>query len=371
MDTSGELEQRLNWHVPYLTDDLPGVGGVIRQEIEDFIVDEVPAYEPCGDGEHTYFRVEKRDISTMQLVQEIARKLGVSSRAISYAGLKDARAVARQTLSAHFVPVEAIRQLDLARARVLWVTRHRNKLRPGHLRGNRFTIRIRDVVADAEPRAAAILETLSARGVPNAYGPQRFGNRGDNQVVGYHLLHHDGSALAQMGIPYPSRRMQRFFISALQSALFNQVVALRIQDETLDTVILGDIARKEDTGGIFTVEDLSAERPRAEAWEISPTGPIYGYKMMEAQADAGELEARVLREAGLNLEDFRAVRARGLRRPLRYNPESLAWDVNPDADSKEGDMLTVHFFAPKGSFATMLLRELMKTDAAWAEDEES
>lgn len=370
MDRVSNLEKRLNWHVPYLTDDLPGIGGVIRREVEDFIVDEVPAYEPCGEGEHTYFRVEKRDISTMQLVEEIADRLGVSPRKISYAGLKDARAVARQTLSAHFVPVEAIRELDLPRARVLWVTRHRNKLRPGHLRGNRFTIRIRDVVPDATSCAAAILETLSARGVPNAYGPQRFGNRGDNQIVGYHLLHRDGSALAEMGIRRPSKRMQRFFISALQSALFNQVVGLRIRDETLDTVILGDLARKEDTGGIFTVEDLSAECPRAERWEISATGPIYGYKMMEAKADAGELEAQVLSDAGLELEDFRAARARGLRRPLRYNPEDLTWELHESPHSEEEAALIVSFFAPKGSFATMLLRELMKTDTAWVEEED-
>ncbi|MGC9467807.1 MAG: tRNA pseudouridine(13) synthase TruD [Anaerolineae bacterium] len=352
-----DLAQRLDWSVPYLTAELPGVGGVLRDEIEDFIVDEVPAYEPCGDGEHTYFRIEKRNIATMEVVKRIARQLDIAPRRLSYAGLKDARAIARQTLSAHFVPPEQIEKLELDNVRVLWVSRHRNKLRPGHLRGNRFTLRIREVVPEAEGRAAAISEVLSARGVPNAYGPQRFGNRGDNHIVGYHLVRDDYGALQAMGIRRPSRRMFQFFISALQSALFNQVVARRIQAETLDTVIAGDVARKEDTGGIFTVEDVEAERPRAAAWEISATGPIYGYKMMEAQEAARDLEAGVLAEAGLTLEDFRPVRARGLRRPLRYNPEGLTWEMEPEGN------LVVSFFAPKGSFATMLLRELMKAES--------
>ena len=120
-------------------------------------------------------------------------------------------------------------------------------------------------------------------------------------------------------------------------------------------MIAGDVARKEDTGGIFTVEDVAAERPRAAAWEITATGPIFGYKLMAARAEAGALEAQVLAEAGLTLEDFRAVKADGVRRPLRFNPEGLTWEV------EEGNTLLVSFFAPKGSFATMFLRELMKT----------
>ncbi len=353
-----DLAGRLDWQVPYLTADLPGIGGVIRDETEDFVVDEVPAYEPCGDGEHTYFRVEKRNIDTMRLVRQIAQKLDLPPRAVSYAGLKDAHAIARQTFSVQFVPVETIEALELDNARILWVSRHRNKLRIGHLRGNRFTLRIREVGPDAESQATAILSSLMARGVPNAYGPQRFGNRGDNHIAGYYLLHDDKTALEQMGIRHLSHRLHGLFISALQSALFNQVVALRIRQGTLDTVIKGDIARKEDTGGIFTVTDLAAERPRAAAWEISATGPMFGDKLMQAQDEAGEAESQILASAGLSLEDFRASREHGVRRPLRFNPEGLTWQV------ENQDQLVVSFFSPKGSFATMLLRELMKTGDA-------
>lgn len=352
-----DLYRRLDWSVPYLTGDLPGTGGVIRNELEDFVVEEIPAYEPCGDGEHTYFRVEKRGISTMQLVREIAAKLDLPPRAISYAGLKDAHAVARQTLSVQFVSEDRIEALSLEHARILWVSRHRNKLRVGHLRGNRFTLRIRDVISDASARAAAILEELARRGVPNAYGPQRFGKRGDNAVAGYHLLHHDRAALQAMGIHHLSQNLQGLFLSALQSALFNQVVARRISDGTLDTVILGDIAKKEDTGGLFTVEDLAVDQARASAWEISPTGPIYGYKMMEAHAAAGEIEQQVLSGAALSLADFRPIKESGVRRPLRYRPVGLT------CYAEGPSQLVVSFFAPKGSFATALLGELMKTEA--------
>lgn len=356
LPTVEALTARLDWRVPYLTGDVPGIGGVIRDEVEDFVVDEVPAYEPCGEGEHTYFRVEKRGIPTLDVIRQVASHLGLRNREVSCAGFKDARAVARQTFSVHFVEPEAVEAMALENARILWATRHRNKLRTGHLRGNRFTVRIREVAPGSDARAGAILGALLDRGVPNAYGPQRFGHWGLNHVAGYYLLQDARDQLDAMGIHHLSRRMRQFMISALQSALFNQVAARRIETGTLDTVILGDVAKKEDTGGIFTVDDPAAERPRAAAWEISATGPIYGYKMMTAQAEAGEIEREVLDAMGLDLEDFRPAKARGLRRPLRYNPEGLTWSWEDD------ETLVVSFFAPKGAFATMLLAELMKCD---------
>ncbi len=355
----------LNWQIPYLTPDLPGIGGKLRVEIDDFIVEEVPAYAPCGEGEHTFFGVEKRDISTPALIQQLAQALGVSEREISSAGLKDARAVARQTLSVQWVPPETILALTLDKAQILWAKRHMNKLRSGHLRGNRFTLRIRGVGSEAEVRAAAIAGQLLARGVPNGYGQQRFGNRGNNHEMGLLLLRNDRAALRTHGIHHLSYKMRQFLISAVQSALFNAVLAARIERGLLDDVLAGDVARKETTGGIFVVEDVAAERPRVLGWEISATGPIYGYKMLAAQAEAGVLEARILEEAGIAPADFRPFKAKGSRRPLRYYPEGLTWQM-------EGlDVLTLSFFAPKGAYATLLLRELMKADAVLDEEDET
>lgn len=357
----------LDWQIPYLTADLPGVGGVIRVDIEDFIVEEAPAYEPCGEGEHTFFGIEKRGIATQVVIKQVAQALGVPEREISRAGLKDARAVARQTLCVHMVPPEKLLALDLDRARVLWAKRHANKLRSGHLKGNRFCIRIRNPEPGAERRSQAILERLVERGVPNGYGVQRFGNRGTNHEVGLLLLRNDREGLRAHGIRHLAYAMRTFLISALQSALFNQVLAARIRQGTMDDALPGDVAKKTDTGGIFTVEDAAIERPRVKAWAISPTGPIFGYKMRPALAEAGSLEAQVLESAGLTLADFRPSKSQGTRRPLRYRPEELTW--RQDTDSS----LVVSFFAPKGAFATMLLRELMKPagDEAEAEDEGS
>jgi len=346
----------MNWTIPYLTTDLPGIGGVIRTEMEDFIVEEIPAYEACGEGEHTFFRVRKRDISTPLLSKHIAATLNVSPRDVSSAGLKDARAIAEQTLCVHNIPPEVLLNLELDRATVLWAKRHTNKLRSGHLKGNRFTLRIRDVAPHAEQRADAILTQLTARGVPNGYGVQRFGNRGTNHEVGMLLLRNDKAGLKAHGIRHLSRQMRRFLISSLQSALFNQVLTTRIAQGTMDSVLLGDIAKKTDTGGMFDVQDLPTEQARAQAWEINATGPIYGYKMRAACAAAGAIEAAILTRADLTLDDFRPARAKGTRRPLRYQPEGLTWHM------EDATTLVISYFAPKGAFATMLLRELMKND---------
>jgi tRNA pseudouridine13 synthase len=344
-----------NWHNPYLTRDLPGIGGILRAELTDFMVEEIPAYEPCGSGEHTFFRVEKYGISTMMLVKEIAQKLNLSTQAISSAGLKDKYAVARQTLCVHNVAPEIIETLSLDNAQVLWVSRHTNKLRTGHLKGNCFTIRIREVGPTADALAAPILETLAHRGVPNAYGEQRFGNRSDNHLIGEFLLRNDRESLAAHGIRRPGYEMRAFFVSAFQSSLFNQYLAKRMSDDSMDDVMMGDIARKELTGGLFTVQNPEVDSLRVKSWEISPTGPIFGYKMMQAADQAGELEAAILAEKGLMPESFRAVKAKGSRRPLRYKPDKLTWYLDGN------DTLVVSFCAPKGSFATLLLDELMKS----------
>ncbi len=347
----------LEWRLPYLTAELPGVGGHIRQQPEDFVVEEVPAYAPIGKGEHTYIRVEKRGLSTFALVQQLAEELGVRRRDIGYAGLKDTWAVTRQTLSVWNVPPARAEALTLENARVLWARRHTNKLRTGHLRGNRFTLRIRDVHPEAEARAAPILEMLAARGVPNGYGEQRFGNRGDNHWTGWALVRHDRPALEARGVAHLSYRKRRFFVSAFQSALFNRYLAERMAQGTMDDLLHGDLAKKHDTGGIFTVEDVAVERPRIPAWEISATGPLYGYKMMEPKYEAAALEATLLRRYELTPDDFAPVKAPGTRRHLRYRPEDLEWRI-------EDEGLIVSFFAPSGSYATLLLRELMKSDGS-------
>lgn len=171
-------------HWPYATTDRPPLPAAIKSRNEDFAVDEVPAYEPCGDGDHLYVRVEKNGLTTRRVVSDVARALGVKPRNVGFAGMKDARGICRQTLSIEHCDPDRVARLDLPRIRVLGTARHRNKLRTGHLRGNRFTLRLRDTQPDRVDEVRETLVWLERHGAPNYYGPQRFGAQGDNWEVG-------------------------------------------------------------------------------------------------------------------------------------------------------------------------------------------
>jgi tRNA pseudouridine13 synthase len=327
--------------------------------------------------------------------------------------MKDAQAVAQQTLSLLHVEPEELDKLVIPGMRILWVARHRNKLRTGHLKGNRFTIRIRDVGESCLPRAERIIHDLAQHGIPNHYGQQRFGQRANSHLLGRDLLVGDAGAFlskflgtapgSAQGAPsglelearmrydagdlggalqlWPSgmpderralailaksgsdvdamesvpRRLCRFLLSAYQSHLFNQIVATRLP--YLHRILEGDLAWKHDSGAVFLVADADSERLRAERFEISPSGPMFGYKVALAQGEPGRAERGVLRSEGVSLEDFRSARgprAAGARRPLRVPlKEPTHWF---------DDGLILRFELPAGSYATNVLREVMKQD---------
>ena len=171
----------------FLTSDLPGTGGRIKLRYEDFCVQEIPLYRPSGQGDHIYVYVEKKGITTRDAMVRIARALGISSGQIGYAGLKDARAVTRQWLSIEHIDSNAFADLEIPDVTILEVAHHKNKLKINHLKGNRFIIRVRDLsvaLDEAFARAQKIMAVLVERGVPNYYGAQRFGFRGDAAVLG-------------------------------------------------------------------------------------------------------------------------------------------------------------------------------------------
>src|SRR5947209_3388933 len=173
---------------PLLTPDRPGIGGRIKVEPEDFDVEEIPAYEPAGVGDHLFLWVEKRDVGAEYFVRQIAQRLGIAPGDVGTAGLKDRRAVTRQWVSVPAAVEARLSQLDGDGIRVLRVSRHGNKLRPGHLRGNRFRILIRDVPANAADLAAPVFDRIRRDGLPNFYGPQRFGRGGETARLGIELV---------------------------------------------------------------------------------------------------------------------------------------------------------------------------------------
>lgn len=379
-------------------------------------MEELPLYAPAGEGEHTFFEIRKTGLSTFQAVRTIARALGVPANRVGYAGHKDAQAITCQVLSVAGIDPATVSALDLPGIRIMWAERHRNKLKIGHLRGNRFTIRIRGVDDSTLPLCRAILDVLERRGVPNGYGPQRFGQRGDSGLLGRAIVRQDVDRFVErfLGGPHSNesekvqvararfdagdwpkalelfpgamaderralealiqsggnaqrayaslpKRLKVFLVSAYQSELFNRVLNARLQ--TLDRVFVGDLAMKHPGRSVFYVEDAAVEQPRAAHFEISPTGPIFGYKMIQPLGQQGQLEAGVLAAEGLDLEDFRVgdgIKARGERRALRFPVHE------PELWYEEGIML--RFWLPRGCYATTLLAEIIKVPLVSEQD---
>ena len=314
---------------------------------DDFTVEEVPAYEPSGEGGHTFLWIEKRGRNTEDVARWLAREAGVSARDVGYAGRKDRFAVTRQYFSVpDFDPARAS-GLALEGVRVLRAAQHPHKLRTGHLRANRFALCVHGLDGEGFARADAVAERLRRVGLPNRFGDQRFGQGGDNVERGRKIL--------AGGSRGGDRRQARFLLSALQAAVFNAVLETRAAP--LDAVELGDLARRTDSGGLFLVEDPEVDNERAGRFEISATGPLFGTR---AEQPAGAVRAReeaVMRDFGLDPDAIRpprGVRLRGGRRPLRVPVGDLSL-----AHERDESRLRIHVELPAGSFATVLLEELL------------
>lgn len=322
---------------------------------EDFVVEEVPAYVPSGQGDHVWLWVEKRGLSTFDLLHDLALALDRNEREFGVAGLKDAQAVSRQWVSLEHADPARCQALVGGRFRVLDVRRHGNKLRMGHLRANRFAITLRGTTADDLAAARTNLAELARRGAPNYFGEQRFGKRGANLQKGLDVLR--GNA-RQFAARMP-RRVFGLVLSAVQSEVFNRVVMARLG--SLDTLLPGDLAWKHDNGACFPVVDPAAEQARCASFAISPSGPMPGPEMTQPTGEPAAIEAAALQALELRPEQFANLPfglARGERRPLRVPVTDVA------AQALEDGALRLSFTLPKGAYATSVLRELLD-DTIW------
>jgi tRNA pseudouridine13 synthase len=344
---------------PYITADLPGVGGQLRASPEHFVVEEVPLYAASGEGPHLYLNLTKSGWTTKEIQHRLEKLFGLRAGEVGFAGLKDKQARTTQTFSLpldhrddHFVEETLKRIQEELPVTLNWARRHRNKLKPGHLLGNHFRITLTGLtlpVADMTQRVAAIRAALQERGLPNFFGAQRFGLAGGNIAKGYDLL------VGRRQVH--DRWLRRFLLSSYQSFLCNQYLARRVEIGAFDHLLDGDVAKKYETGGMFDVTDLAQEEARYQAHEISFTAPIYGPKMWAAKGAAVELEQSILDQAGVTLDDFARVRVEGGRRLGRLLLANIETDVG-------AEQLTLAFFLPKGAFATTVLREFMKVEPA-------
>jgi tRNA pseudouridine13 synthase len=334
---------------PYLTAVLPGTGGRIKAEPANFEVEEIPAYEPAGAGDHLFLWVEKTDLGAEYFARQVARRLGIPNGEVGTAGLKDRRAVTRQWVSVPASCEPALAQLEGDGIRVLTVSRHTNKLKPGHLKGNRFRILVRDANdTDVEP----VLARVRADGLPNFYGPQRFGRGGETSALGMALLKGEP---AKVRNPF----LRKLALSAAQSLLFNDYLARRMNDGLLRTVLAGDVMAKWPAGGMFTTVDVPAEQARFDRREIVTAGPMFGRKTFPAHGPAAEREAVVLEAAGLTTASFAGF-GKLVMGTRRHN---LVY-VDDLSATREPEGLRLSFTLPAGSYATVLLREVMKVDVA-------
>jgi len=309
-----------------------------------FAVEELPLYPFLGEGEHAALVVERAGMPTRDLALAVAERLGLPAAAVGYAGLKDKAARVVQAFTVTGAETELAKEaFEAAGAAVLTATRHTNKLRLGHLAGNRFEVRIEGGDARA---ASASLEELARRGAPNWFGPQRFGADGQNAREGFLIL----SGKKKCG-----RWRRDLLASALQSFLFNELLARRIEAGLLETALLGDLLQKTDSGGTFRSTEAEVDQERLDRFEVSPTGPLFGKKMIRPEGAAGEAEQAVLAEAGIGEELFRSEP--GARRPYRVRPEGVGV-----REGEEG-AIWLDFALPPGAYATSVVREIAASGA--------
>jgi tRNA pseudouridine13 synthase len=338
-------------NLPYITQGT-GIGGKIKEKAEFFRVIEIPVYEPEGKGNHLFINFTKKNLSTNQAMEAIAKKLNINPKTMGAAGLKDKLAETTQTVSVELSNpasemvneiLDGLKQTDL---KINWARLHTNKLKPGHLIGNKFIIKITGIenLDEAFLVSQKIAEEIQKKGVPNFYGEQRFGGRQDNVEQAKQLL--------AGKINIRDRWLKRFLMSSYQSHLFNQYLSKRIENGLFSKLINGDICKKLDTGGLFVAE--GREQERLDKHEITFTGPMFGERLWFAEKEAGEFEKQIIRDSGLSEEQIKKL-GTGLRRPGTV----FISDMNI---KKEEDGLVLSFTLPKGSFATVVLREFMKNE---------
>ena len=324
----------------------PPVTACLKLEPEDFRVQEIPGFEPDGSGQHALLHVRKRDANTEWVARKLARHAGVPASRVSYAGLKDRWAVTDQwfsvDLSGHAEPDWAA--LDLPQVNVLRAERHGRKLKRGALAGNRFQLRLRDLSGPVEELEARLVR-LRGQGVPNYFGPQRFGHDGANLA---------GAEALFAGARIRDRHKRGLYLSAARAQMFNAVLSARVAQGSWCTVLEGEALSLRGSRSFFLAEPGdTALAARLAAGDISPSGPLWGRGELPPRGAAAALETTVLEPYAAWCTGLEAAGLRQERRALRLLVEGLRWE------REAGDLL-LEFELPPGAYATAVVRELVQ-----------
>ncbi len=337
-----------------------------KQSARDFVVEEIPLYEFSGEGEHLVLFVRKKNLSTLELVSAIAKYLGIKNKEIGYAGLKDKHAMTKQYISLHKKYEADLEQFSHENVKILSKNYHNNKIRIGHLAGNRFYIKVKKVNPTSASKIDEALKSINENGMPNFFGYQRFGRDGDNHI--------DGEKIAKGEKKERNPKIKKLLISAYQSYLFNLWLSKRLEinslvnkfksDELVDVLnmpkieldklksqkhpfklISGDIMEHYPYGRLFDFDGSEHDLSRFNERDITVTGLLCGKKARVASSYAWEIEK--------NFDD--EINADGTRRYAWIYPKDVEGRFNPIEAQYE-----FNFTLPKGSYATVLLEEIAK-----------
>lgn len=323
----------------------PQAEGVIRSYPRDFVVEEIARIQPEGEGSHLWIWVEKHSANTDWVAKELARVTDSVPRDVGYAGLKDRHAITRQWFSIPFSSTtrENLENAEIEGVKILESHQHTRKLKRGTLDGNRFNLRVRQLTGD-KAQTISRLEQIRATGVPNYFGPQRFGHRGQNVEQGLKLL----STRARL-----PRNKKSIYLSAIRSYLFNQVLAERVRRGDWNKIIDGDLAMLAGTQSVFSCEKPDSDiEDRVRRLDIHPSGPMPGENGTQPTGLAAEVEQAVLDNWPQLTGLLKAQRVQASRRSLRLYPSDLEWDFS------DGELELV-FTLPPGAYATTILREIL------------
>ncbi|WP_115855134.1 tRNA pseudouridine(13) synthase TruD [Kushneria indalinina] len=329
----------------------PPHSGRFREFPEAFRVEEQMAFTPEGEGEHLWLHCEKRNLSTAQLIRHLSHSLEVAPRDIGVSGLKDHTALTRQwvsiALAGRPTPLGLAEQIEMEGVRLLSFGRHPRKLRRGVHRANRFALYV-----TGEAVTQGSLETrwnaLVTHGVPNYFGPQRFGHQGSNLTR--------ARALMARGWKKKQDR-DGFLLSSARSFLFNQVLSERIEQDNWASGLAGDVFNLEGSASQFAGQALDEQlRARLTALDIHPTGPLWGRGESDVSGEACALEQAIAEHEPVLVEGIEKAGAAPMRRALRLCLQAPALE-------REGEGIWLHFSLARGGFATAVLRELFQHPA--------
>lgn len=331
----------------------------MRSTPEDFQVDELPSFEPSGEGEHLLLTIRKRGQNTAYVAKQLAHWAGIAEMGVSYAGLKDRHAVTTQRFSVHLPKRIApdLATLDDAQMQVVESTWHHRKLQRGALLGNRFVLTLRQVQGQREAIERR-LQAIAARGIPNWFGEQRFGRDGGNVASALAMFGYAQDADGTLA-PAPKRRLRNdqrsILLSAARSSLFNRVLGARVEQGNWDIGLDGEAWMLDGSRSVFGPEPWSEVlAERLARFDIHPSGPLWGAGELRSTGQAAAVEQGALSDPQSEIlrQGLEAAGLKQERRALRLRPRGL------DYRWPEAQTLQVEFALPPGCYATAVLWEL-------------